>query len=98
MPENLYPKLPSAPLISQESFNVETIRKHYQDITDLKNKYDEKQWEYKNPYNRLLNASTSASSVGVISGISTIGTAFTVVGLPISMSLGVASTVLTCAS
>ena len=42
MPENLYPKLPSAPLISQESFNVEMIRKCYQDITDLKNKYNEK--------------------------------------------------------
>ena len=36
MPENLYPKLPSAPSISQESFNVETIRKYYQDITDLR--------------------------------------------------------------
>ena len=43
MPENLYPKLPSAPSISQESFNVETIRKYNQDITDLENKYDEKQ-------------------------------------------------------
>ena len=52
----------------------------------------------KNAYNRLLNGSTSASSVGVISGISTIGTAFIVVGLPISGTLGVASTVLTCAS
>ena len=46
----------------------------------------------------MINASTSVSSVGVISGISTIRTAFTVVGLPISASLGVASTVLTCAS
>ena len=98
MPENLCPKLLSAPLISQESFNIETVRKYYQDITDLKNKYDEKQWKYKNAYNRLLNASTSASSAAVISGISTIGTAFTVVGLPISMTLGVASTVLICAS
>ena len=44
----------------------------------------------------MLNASTSASSVGVISGISTIVTAFTVVGLPISTSLGVVSTVSTC--
>ena len=94
----MYLKLPSAPSISQESFNVETIRKYYQDITDLKNKYDEKQWKYKNACNRLLNASTSASSVGVISGISTIETAFTVVGLPISASLGVVSIVLTCAS
>ena len=48
MPENLYPKLPSAPSISQESFNAETIRKYYQDITDLKNKYDEKHRKYKN--------------------------------------------------
>ena len=43
MPENLYPKLPSAPSMSQESFNVETIRKYYQDITDHKNKYNDKQ-------------------------------------------------------
>ena len=35
MPENLYPKLPGAPSISQESFNIETVRKYYQDITNL---------------------------------------------------------------
>ena len=46
MPENLYPKLPSAPLMSQESFNVEMVRKYYQDITDLKNKYNENQRKY----------------------------------------------------
>ena len=92
MPENLYPKLPSAPSMSQESFSIETVRKYYQDITDLKNKYSEKQWKYKNAYNRLLHASTGSSSVGVISGISIIGTAFTIVGLPISSSLGVVST------
>ena len=96
MPENLYLKLPSAPSVSQECFNVETIRKYYQDITDVKNKYDEKQQTYKNAYNKLLNTSTAASSVGVVSGVSTIGTAFTVVGLPISASLGVVSTVSTC--
>ena len=96
MPENLYPKLPSAPSMSQESFNIETIRKYYQDITDLKNKYNEKQRKYKSAYNELLHASTGASPLGVNSGVSTIGTAFTVVGLPISASLGVVSTVSTC--
>ena len=65
-------------------------------IRDLKNKYHEKQWKYKNAYNRLLHASTGASSVGIISGILTIGTTFTVVGIPISASLGVVSTVSTC--
>ena len=96
MPENLYPQLPTLPLISQESFNIEMVRKYYQDIANLKEKYTEKQRKYKNAYNGLLHASTSASTVGVVSGVSTIETAFTVVGLPISASLGVVSTVSAC--
>ena len=93
MPENLYPQLPTAPPISQESFNIEMVRKYYQDIANLKEKYTEKQRKYKNAYNRLLHSSTGANTVGVVSGVSTIRTAFTVVGLPISTSLGVVSTV-----
>ena len=87
MPENIYPQLPTAPPMSQESFNIEMVKKYYQDIENLKEKYTEKQRKYKNAYNRLLHASTGASTVGVVSGVSTIGTAFTVVGLPISVSL-----------
>ena len=64
MPENLYPQLPSAPSMSQESFNIETVRKYHQDIENLKEKYNEKQQKYKNAYNRLLHASTGACSVG----------------------------------
>ena len=96
MPENLYPQLPTAPPISQESFNIEMVRKYYRDIANLKEKYTEKQRKYNNAYNRLLHASTGASTAGVVSGVSSIGTAFTVVGLPISVSLGVVSTVSTC--
>ena len=77
MPENLYPQLPSAPSMSQESFNIEMVRKYYQDIANLKEKYNEKQQKYRNDYNKLLKASTTASSIGVISGVSNIGTAFT---------------------
>ena len=58
MPKNLYPQLPTTPLISQESFNIEMVRKYYQDIANIKEKYDEKQWRYRNAYNRLLYAST----------------------------------------
>ena len=47
------------------------------------------------PTTNFLNASSGANAVGVISGVSTIGTAFTVAGLPISASLGVVSTVST---
>ena len=69
MPENLYPQLPTAPSISQESFNIEMVRKYYQDIANLKEKYNEKQRKHRNAYNRLLHASTGASTVGVVSGV-----------------------------
>ena len=95
MPENLYPQLPTAPSMNQESFNIEMVRKYYQDIANLKEKYTAKQRKYKNAYNRL-HASTGASSVALASGISTIGTSVTIVGFPISASLAIVSTVSTC--
>ena len=59
-------------------------------------KHTEKQRKYKNAYNRLLHASTGASSVVSASGASTIGTSVTIVGFPISASLAIVSTVSTC--
>ena len=64
MPENPYPQLRTAPSMSQESFNIEMVRRYYQDIANLEEKYTEKQQKYKNAYNRLLHASTGASTVG----------------------------------
>ena len=96
MPENLYPQLPSAPPMSQESFNIEMVKRYYQDIANLKEKYTEKQRKYNNAYNRLLHASTGASSVALVSGASTIVTSVTIVGIPISASLAIVSTVSTC--
>ena len=91
MPENLYPQLSTAP-----SFNIEMVRKYHEDIANLKEKYTEKQRKYKNAYNRLLHASTGASTVAFASGVSTIGTSVTIVGIPISASLAIVSTVSTC--
>ena len=96
MPKNLYLQLLTAPSMSQESFNIEMVRKYYQDIANLKEKYNEKQRKYKNAYNRLLHASTGASTVALASGVSTIRRSSTVVGLPISASLAIVSTVSTC--
>ena len=64
--------------MNQESFNIEMVRKYYQDIANLKEKYNEKQRKYKNAYNRLLHA--GASTVALVSGVSTIGTSVIVVG------------------
>ena len=96
MPENLYPQLPTVPPMNRESFNIEMVRKYYQDIANLKEQYTGKQRKYKNTYNRLLHASTGASSVALVSGVSTIGTSVTIVGFPISASLAIVSTVSTC--
>ena len=96
MPENLYPQLPTAPPISQESFNIEMVRKYHEEILNFLEKYTEKQRKYKNAYNRLLHASTGASSIALVSGASTIVTSVTIIGIPISASLGVVSTVSTC--
>ena len=96
MHENLYPQLPTAPSMNQENFNIEMVRKYYQDIANLKEKYTEKQRKYKNAYDRLLHISTGASSVALATGISTIGASVTIVGIPISASLAIVSTVSTC--
>ena len=88
--------MPTAPSMSQESFNIEMVRKYYQDISNLKEKYNEKRRIYKNAYNRLLHASTGANSVALASGVSNIGMSVTIVGLPISASLATVSTVSTC--
>ena len=96
MPENIYPQLPTAPPINQESFNIEMVKKYYKDIANLKEKYTDKQRKYKNAYNRLLHASTGASSIAMLSGITAVPTAVTVVGIPIGISLGAVSTVSTC--
>ena len=81
MPENLYPQLPTVPLISQESFDIEMVRKYYQDIANLKEQSTEKQRKYKNAYNRLPHASTGASSVALVSGVSTIRTSVIELGI-----------------
>ena len=96
MPEDLYPQLPTAPLINQESFNIEMVGRYYQDIANLKERYTEKQRKHKNAYNRLPHASTGASSVALASGVSTIGMSVTIVGFPVSASLAIVSTVSTC--
>ena len=95
MPENLYPQLPTAPPTAP-SFNIEMVKKYYQDIVNLKEKYTDKQRKYKNAYNRLLYAATGASSFAMLSGITAVPTAVTVVGIPISVSLGAVSTASTC--
>ena len=70
MPENLYPKILSAPLMSQESFNMKQLGNIIQTLRILRTSIMKANGKYKNAY--------------------------TVVGIPISASLGVVSTVSAC--
>ena len=92
MPENLYPQLPTVPLMRQESFNIEMVGKYYQDI---KLRILRENMLKRNRNIRMLT-SIGASSVALTSGVSTIRMSVTIVGIPISASLGVVSTVSTC--
>ena len=96
MPENLYPQLLTAPPISQGSFNIEMVRKYYQDIANIKENMLKSNGDIKMLTVDYKNASTGASSVALVSGVSTIGTSVTIVGFPISVSLAIVSTVSTC--
>ena len=96
VPENLYLNLPSAPLMSQEVSTLRQSGNIIKTLWILRTNIMKSNGNNQNADNKLVHASTGASSVGVISGISTTGTTFTVVGIPISVSLGVVSTVSTC--
>ena len=49
MPENLYPQLPTVPPMNQESFNIEMVRKYYQDIANLKERFSESNGNIRTP-------------------------------------------------
>ena len=73
-----------------------TLKCYIGNVVDYKKKNYKKKRKYKNAYNRLLHSSTGTSSVALASGVSTIGTSVTIVGLPISASLAIVSTISTC--
>ena len=87
---SIYPKLPTAPedLSEQDKFNANIINSQFEELVNLRAKFNAKHEKYKKVLERLmlLNAGSSALTIG--SGVSSIATGATIVGIPISAGLG----------
>lgn len=96
MTEKIYPTIPTAPSMnSPDQFHIDTVRRYYDELINLKNKYEKKQKKYSKKRERLSNASTSTSTISILMGASAVGSSFTVVGLPLGTALTGVSIILT---
>ena len=91
----LYPNLPSAPPENPQ------VAYHLSVIQGLKNKeqmFKQKYEKYNKILNRLTWLNACSSGISIATGISSVATFATFIGLPVSMALGAASMTGTIAS
>ena len=88
---NIYPTIPLAPKDPQVDFHLSTIQSKRQELSKLGERYKKKYKKYTVILDQLtwLNACSSRSSIAT--GISSLATLSTFIGLPVSIPLGVVS-------
>ena len=82
---NIYPTVPSAPEVPQVAYHLSTIRDKQQELSKLEDRYKEKYKKYTKTLNRLVTLNACAIGLSVASGISSVATLSTFIGLPVSM-------------
>ena len=82
----IYPTIPSAP--NADEYNVNVLNCELQELVKLKEKYSEKYKKYNKILNQLMLLNTGSTAITVSSGIGTIATVITVIGIPVSVGLG----------
>ena len=88
----LYPNLPSAPPGNpQVAYHLSIIRAKMQGLKNKEQMFKQKYEKYTNILNRLTWLNACSSGISVATGISSVVTFATFVGIPVSISLGVAS-------
>ena len=85
---NIYPTVPSAPEVT---YHLNIIQSKWQGLKRLEERYKEKYKKHTNILERLMWLNTYSSSLSVATGISSVATFSTFIGLPESIQLGVAS-------
>ena len=96
----LYPNLPSAPPEAlgpcsaenpQVAYHLSIIQAKMQGLKNKEQMFKQKYEKYNKILNRLTWLNACSSGISVATGISSVTTFATFVGLPVSMALGVAS-------
>ena len=90
---NIYPdipKKPSAPLEPQ-SYHLNVIQSKQQRLLKLEERYAKKYSKYSSILGRLVWLNACSGSLNVATGISSVATLSTFIGLPMSIQLGVVS-------
>ena len=88
----LYPNLPSAPPENpQVVYHLSIIQVKMQGLKNKEQMFKQKYEKYTKILNRLMRLNACSSGISVATGISSVATLATFVGLPVSMVLGAAS-------
>ena len=88
----LYPNLPSAPPENpQVAYHLSVIQARIQGLKNKEQMFKQKYEKYNKILNRLTWLNACSSGISVATGISSVTTFATFVGLPVSMALGAAS-------
>ena len=88
----LYPNLPSAPLeVPQVGYHLNMVQAKRRWLMAKEKMFKKKYEKYTKILNQLTWLIACSSSLSVATGISSVATFATFIGLPVSISLGVAS-------
>ena len=88
----LYPSLPSAPPENpQVAYHLSVIQAKMQGLKNKEQMFKQKYEKYNKILNRLTWLNACSSGISIATGISSVATFATFIGLPVSMALGAAS-------
>ena len=85
---NIYPAIPSAPEDPQVDFHSSTMQSKWQGLLKLQERYKKKYEKYTKILDRLTWLNACSSGISVATGISSVATLATFIGLPVSIPLG----------
>ena len=92
MDYKLYPNFPLAPLENpQVAYHQSVIQAKMQGLKNKEQMFKQKYKKYNKILNRLTWLNACSSGISIATGISSVATFATFVGLPVSMALGAAS-------
>ena len=87
--EKLYPTLPTAP--PQEAYHLGIIESKQKELLKLEVRYKKKHKKYAKILDRLIWLNACSSGITIASGVSSVATLSTFIGLPVSIPLGAVS-------